>query len=356
MSETIKERLERREREILSPRACLSSRSRGREREEEPCSIRTVFQRDRDRIIHSKAFRRLKHKTQVFLAPAGDHYRTRLTHTLEVSQIARTISRSLGLNEDLTEAIGLAHDLGHTPFGHAGEKVLNDLISGGFNHYEQSLRVVDILEKNGRGLNLTEEVRDGILKHSKGKKPIVMGARKGGCITLEADVVRISDIIAYVNHDIDDALRAGFIKPGDIPLNCLKVLGEEHSERIDRMVRDVVDSSLDTGLSAVIMSDGTLDAVLELRDYLFKTVYESPLLEDEFRKAEKVLRSLYEHVIKNPGEFFPSYMSGESEERLAADFIAGMTDRYAIKLFSDLHLPRIFSRQKGGCLRCTEIQ
>jgi len=244
---TIREEIEEVESKILSPKACLSARSRGRLRPEQPHSIRTAFQRDRDRIIHCKSFRRLKHKTQVFLSPFGDHYRTRLTHTLEVSQIARTIARALRLNEDLTEAIALGHDLGHTPFGHAGEETLNELLPGGFCHYEQSLRVVDKLEYDGRGLNLTFEVRDGIYKHSKGRGEILDDDPESMPATLEGQVVRISDVIAYVNHDLDDALRAGLLNEDSLPSRLVDVLGKLHATRIDRLVMDVVDSSLKTG-------------------------------------------------------------------------------------------------------------
>ncbi|MDZ4383508.1 MAG: deoxyguanosinetriphosphate triphosphohydrolase, partial [Thermodesulfovibrionia bacterium] len=242
---TIREQTEEIERKTFHPKACLSSQSKGRLKPEKEGDIRTCFQRDRDRIIHSKAFRRLKHKTQVFLAPKGDHYRTRLTHTLEVSQIARTIARALRLNEDLTEAIALGHDLGHTPFGHAGEDVLREIYPGGFEHYEQSLRVVDVLERNGQGLNLTHEVRDGILKHSKGKGKIF--SKQGEIMTLEGGVVRISDIIAYVNHDLDDAMRAGVLKKSDIPQEFFKI-GESHSKRINTLVRDVIYTSQANGL------------------------------------------------------------------------------------------------------------
>ena len=240
MERTIREELEEQERLIFSPFAALSSRTQGRQRPEEECSLRPAYQHDRDRIIHSKSFRRLKHKTQVFLTPTGDHYRTRLTHTLEVSQIARTISKSLHLNEDLTEAISLGHDLGHTPFGHAGEDTLNEVVPGGFNHADQSLRVLDLLEKDGLGLNLTVEVRNGILKHSKGRGVIMGQDEEDMASTLEGRVVRIADIIAYINHDIDDAIRGGVISPEDIPRDCLNCLGETHSKRINTMVYDII--------------------------------------------------------------------------------------------------------------------
>ena len=252
---TIREQTEEIERKILHPMACLSSQSKGRLKPEKEGDIRTCFQRDRDRIIHAKAFRRLKHKTQVFLAPKGDHYRTRLTHVLEVSQIGRTIARALRLNEDLTEAIALGHDLGHTPFGHAGEAILREIHPGGFDHYKQSLRVVDCLEKGGKGLNLTYEVRDGIVKHSKGKGRISPEAEADKADTLEGQVVRISDVIAYLNHDLDDALRAGVIKKSDIPKKITKILGDTHSKRIDAMVKDFVYNSATTNLEGLCMSD-----------------------------------------------------------------------------------------------------
>jgi dGTPase len=259
---TIRETIEQREKLILSPWAALSSESQGRQLPEEECSIRTVFQRDRDRIIHSKAFRRLKHKTQVFLSPTGDHYRTRLTHTLEVSQIARTIARALGLNEDLTEAVALGHDLGHTPFGHAGEEVLDQIVPGGFVHNLQSLRVVDHLEKGGKGLNLTFEVRDGIEKHSKGKGEILPRDPSEKAMTLEGQVVRAADIIAYISHDLDDAIRGEVISSQDIPEFCLKVLGDRSSKRIDTMVRNLVVNSLQGALGGLSIGEEVLQAMV----------------------------------------------------------------------------------------------
>ncbi len=287
---TIREQTEEIEKTILHPKACLSSRSRGRLKREKEGEIRTCFQRDRDRIIHSKAFRRLKHKTQVFLAPQGDHYRTRLTHVLEVSQIGRTIARALRLNEDLTEAIALGHDLGHTPFGHAGESVLREIHPGGFDHYKQSLRVVDFLERNGEGLNLTHEVRNGIVKHSKGKGLIIPDAPGEKAETLEGLTVRVSDIIAYVNHDLDDALRAGVIKRSDIPRDILKVLGDNHSRRIDTMVKDVIFNSLGKDLAELAMSEAVSVATYTLRDFLYERVYESGKILGEFMKAKKIPR------------------------------------------------------------------
>src|SRR6186713_1299804 len=272
---TIREELERREREFLAPSAALSSGSRGRRRQEQEDPIRPAFQRDRDRIIHSKAFRRLKHKTQVFFAPAGDHYRTRLTHTLEVSQIARTISKVLRLHEELTEAIALGHDLGHTPFGHAGERVLDSLMPGGFRHYEQSLRIVDVLENDGRGLNLTWEVRDGIGRHSKGKDGSPVGVEPSKrAATLEGQVMRVADLIAYVNHDIDDAVRAGVLRDADLPAGAVATLGPTSSARIAGMVKDVVIETQAGQLSEIRMSEPVLDATLAMRAFLFDAVYE----------------------------------------------------------------------------------
>jgi len=337
---TFKEDLEEK---LLSYYAAKAKHSRGRRVSEPECEIRTCFERDRDRIIHSKAFRRLKHKTQVFLAPKGDHYRTRLTHTLEVAQIARTIAKALRLNEDLTEAIALGHDLGHTPFGHAGEEVLDELLSSGFRHNEQSLRVVDVLEKNGKGLNLTEEVRDGILKHAKGKGPIL--SEDNPPLTLEAEVVRISDVIAYVNHDIDDALRAGLIELNQLPESTIKHLGVTHSKRIDTLVKSVVYSSMDTGGKKVVMGEKILKALEELREFLFEKVYFSDIVRKEFEKAKRLLTSLFEYYFKNfyENEFLRKMKElypEEPEERLIADYISGMTDRFAIHQFNALFMPR----------------
>jgi dGTPase len=338
----IREMLEDLEIRTLHPRAMKSRDSRGRDRDEAPCDIRPCFQRDRDRILHSKAFRRLKHKTQVFLAPAGDHYRTRLTHTLEVSQIARTLARALRLNESLTEAIALAHDLGHTPFGHAGEEVLGRMVPGGFNHYDQSLRVVDRLENDGRGLNLSYEVRDGIIKHSKGRKGSpVRKKRAERALTLEADLVRLSDIVAYVTHDIDDAQRAGLIAERDIPGDIAAVLGRTSSERIDRMVKDVIRTTLEADLEWVGMGAESLSALERLRDFMFERVYLNPVSKAEFKKAEKVLTEIYQAVSGAPDLYLSSSrFPGEPIERQIIDFIAGMTDRYAIALFESLCVPR----------------
>ncbi len=336
----IREMLEKIESDTLVPQAAKSAETRGRDREEPEDDLRPSYQRDRDRIIHCKAFRRLKHKTQVFLAPEGDHYRTRLTHVLEVMQIGRTIAKSLRLNEVLTEAIALGHDVGHSAFGHAGEAALNKLIKGGFDHYRQSVRVVEKLERNGQGLNLTVEVRDGILKHSKGEKGELLRKRpKSRALTLEGDIVRISDIIAYVNHDIDDGVRAGIIAENDLPKEVRKTLGAAGSKRIDRMVRDVINSTLACDYEAISMSDEVLQALEELRRYMFENMYLTPSVRDEFEKAQKVLIALFEHVVAQPHEFLDTD-SDEPVERLAIDFIAGMTDRYAISMYERLFVPR----------------
>lgn len=337
----IRQQIEEAERKNLSPRACLSAKSRGRQRPEQPHPIRTAFQRDRDRIIHSKSFRRLKHKTQVFLSPFGDHYRTRLTHTLEVSQIARTIARALRLNEDLTEAIALGHDLGHTPFGHSGEETLNELLPGGFHHSEQSLRVVDKLEYEGKGLNLTFEVRDGILKHSKGRGEIFDDDPEEMPATLEGQIVRVSDVIAYVNHDIDDALRAGLIKEEEIPAKITDILGKHHATRIDRLVLDVVETSLKNGLERIAMSQKIYQALIDLRDFLYEKVYFNSAAREDLNKTKKVIRELYEYLLKNPGDMVKEYPKGDSLERRVGDFIAGMTDSYALAMYEKIFLPRV---------------
>jgi dGTPase len=339
---SIREQLEQREREILAPAAAKSADSKGRLRPEAEDSIRPAFQRDRDRIIHCKAFRRLKHKTQVFFAPTGDHYRTRLTHTLEVSQIARSIAKVLRLNEELTEAIALGHDLGHTPFGHAGERVINDLVPGGFNHYEQSLRIVDILERDGAGLNLTWEVRDGIARHSKGKSGMPVGAdaeHRAG--TIEGQIARVADIIAYVNHDIDDAVRAGLLKDDDLPSARVEVLGASSSARIGRMVTDVVLESLRGGLTEIRMSDAVLQATVGLRAFLFEAVYENDVATAEFKKAAGILGGLWTRVREDPGTFLDArVIDSEGLDAAARDFLAGMTDRYAVNLYERLFIPK----------------
>jgi dGTPase len=338
----IREDLEARERQFLAPQAAKSADTRGRLHPEREDPIRPAFQRDRDRIIHCKAFRRLKHKTQVFFAPTGDHYRTRLTHTLEVSQIARSIAKVLRLNEELTEAIALGHDLGHTPFGHAGERVLQSLVPGGFEHYEQSLRIVDKLENDGQGLNLTWEVRDGIARHSKGKHGVPVGADPAHrASTIEGQIARVADIIAYVNHDIDDAIRAGLLKPADLPRDKTKLLGSSSSERIGTMVSDVVMQTLDAGLSEVRMSDEILEATVGLRSFLFDAVYENDIATAEFKKAAGILGGLWEKVRESPDEFLDRRtIEQEGLDAAARDFVAGMTDRYAVSLFEQLFIPK----------------
>lgn len=339
---SIREDLERREHDILARQAAKSDRTRGRLRPEPEDPIRPAFQRDRDRIIHSKAFRRLKHKTQVFFAPEGDHYRTRLTHTLEVSQIARSIAKVLRLNEELTEAIALGHDLGHTPFGHAGERVLQSIVPGGFEHYEQSLRIVDVLENDGQGLNLTWEVRDGIARHSKGKHGVPVGADPAHrASTIEGQIARVADIIAYVNHDIDDAVRAGLLKPSQLPPAFTEVLGKTSSQRIGRMVADVVMRTLAADLAEVCMSDSVLDATIGMRSFLFDAVYENDVATAEFKKAAGILGGLWEKVRENPKEFLDQRtIDHEGLDVAAKDFIAGMTDRFAVNLFEQLFIPK----------------
>ncbi len=342
MSKTIRETLEERERLILSPFATFSSKTKGRQRFEEECPLRPSFQHDRDRIIHSKSFRRLKHKTQVFLTPAGDHYRTRLTHTLEVSQIARTISKTLCLNEELTEAISLGHDIGHTPFGHAGEDTLNQIIPGGFSHSDQSLRVVDLLEKDGQGLNLTYEVRDGISKHSKGRGEILCEDPDSMAMTLEGQVVRIADIIAYINHDIDDAVRGGVISQKDIPVCCLNSLGETHSKRINTMVNDFITETLRSNDGKLHVREEILSAMIDLREFLWDRIYENEMVHADFHKAAKILKELYQYFMEHPDTFL-SLIERESlydsAERCICDFLAGMTDRYAFNLYEKVFLP-----------------
>ncbi|MGE5362072.1 MAG: deoxyguanosinetriphosphate triphosphohydrolase [Bacteroidales bacterium] len=339
---TIREQLEQREFTMLAPQAAYSAQSRGRLRPEAEDDIRPAFQRDRDRIIHCKAFRRLKHKTQVFFAPTGDHYRTRLTHTLEVSQIARTIAKSLWLHEDLTEAIALGHDLGHTPFGHHGERVLDRLMPGGFSHYEQSLRVVDVLERDGRGLNLSWETRDGIAHHSKGKLGAPVGsASTDRASTLEGQIVRISDLIAYVNHDIDDATRAGVLRKGELPESAVRVLGPTSSQRIGRMVHDVIFETRALDLAEIRMSQAVLDETLALRKFLFQAVYENEVSTAEFRKAADILGELWEKVRERPAEFLDERtLNTDGVDAAARDFLAGMTDRYAVGLFERLFIPK----------------
>ena len=328
----IREITEKNERLILSDRAALCSLSRGRKIDEKKCDLRTDFQRDRDRIIHSKAFRRLKHKTQVFLSPESDHYRTRLTHTLEVSQIARTAARAQRLNEDLTEAIALGHDLGHTPFGHAGERAINDLASFGFAHYEQSVRVCEKLEKNGKGLNLTFEVLDGILHHTKGE----------WAATLEGKIVRMSDRIAYINHDIDDAVRAGVISAEELPKDITEALGKTKSERINTLVTSVVKNSDDD----IKMDAETQKYYDKLHEFLFEAVYKNPVAKSEETKVLGIVEGLFKCFLKCPEKMTPEYMSiceNEGAERAVADYIAGMTDHYAITVYSNIYIPKAWS-------------
>lgn len=339
----IRQLSEDRERQFLAPWATLSSASIGRIRPEPPCPIRTVFQHDRDRILHCKAFRRLKYKTQVFLAPEGDHYRTRLTHTLEVAQIARTVARALALNEDLTEAIALGHDLGHTPFGHAGERVLDSLVPGGFRHVRQSGRVASVLEREGRGLNLTGEVLDGILKHSKGRGPLLGGAPDTLAMTLEGRVVRLADIIAYVNHDLDDAIRAGLVSPSLVPETITRVLGGDHGRRINAMVRDMIEASLVSGGEDIQLTEPVAEAIVALRSWLFQHVYQVRSVHEDFEKASRILRELFVFFMEHPDaleQHGARFLEGDPLEVSVADFIAGMTDRFAMNLYQRLFLPQ----------------
>ncbi len=327
---TVRERREALERQLLSPYACRSVDSRGRQRPAEPCPVRTCFQRDIDRIIHSKAFRRLMHKTQVFLQPEGDHYRTRMTHTIEVARIARTMARGLQLNEDLTEAAAFGHDLGHTPFGHAGERVLNEIMPGGFQHNVQSLRVVDRLEQDGDGLNLTYEVRRGILCHTG----------PDTAETLEGQLLRLADKIAYINHDIDDAMRGGIIYPMDIPLEISNVLGFTHSERIDTLTVDIIEASAGTG--EIRQSPACREAMHNLREFMFEAVFRNPVAKGEESKAQDMLRRLFEYYRKDPDRLPPEFQDireREGVERAVCDYIAGMTDNYAVEKFSLAFIP-----------------
>jgi dGTPase len=343
MARTVREMLEEQERATLHPRAALSERSRGRERPEPEDELRPVFQRDRDRLLHCKSFRRLKGKTQVFLAPRGDHYRTRLTHTLEVAQVGRSIARALRLNEMLVEAMVMGHDLGHTPFGHAGERLLNEVVPGGFHHVIQSLRVVEVLEKDGRGLNLTAEVRDGILRHSKGRGNVLM---KGGAraLTLEAEIVRLADIIAYVNHDLDDAIRGGLLTEAELPAEISRALGTRHSQRLATLVADVIRHSDLDGGGHIEMSADVHGALIALREFLYQRVYENPIVNDEFEKARRILRELWGYCVADPArlarEFDVRPREGETLERAATDFVSGMTDRFALETWERIVVPR----------------
>ncbi len=329
---SIREEIERMERETLSEFATCSVNSRGREREEEPCDIRPVFQRDRDRILHCKAFRRLKNKTQVFLIPRGDHYRTRLSHTLEVSQNARTIAKALRMNEDLVEAIALGHDLGHAPFGHAGEHVLNELCEDGFHHNEQSVRVVEKLEKDGKGLNLSWEVRDGIRNHQMATMPH----------TLEGKIVRLSDKIAYIHHDIDDAMRAHLLTEDDLPTEFKKTLGFTTKARLNTLVHSIISSSMDK--DDIVMSDEVQGAMIELRQFMYQNVYSNPAAKGEETKARAMIRQLFYFYTQNvdllPEKYRRMREAGEKDERVVSDYIAGMTDQYAVIKFSEHFVPQ----------------
>ena len=328
----VRESLESLEEQTLSPYASFSSRTRGRDHAEPLCDIRPEYQRDRDRILHCKAFRRLKHKTQVFLAPEGDHYRTRLTHTLEVSQIARTIAKSLRLNESLTEAIALGHDLGHTPFGHSGEAVLDQICEDGFTHYEQSVRIVEVLEKDGKGLNLTWEVRDGILNHRTAGHPS----------TLEGAIVRLSDKIAYINHDIDDAIRAQILTEENIPLELRKTLGFSTRQRLNTLIHNIISNSV--GKDDIIMSEEVEQAMIELRKFMFDHVYKNPVAKGEETKAKAMIEQLFfyymEHIELLPEKYLRMRDAGETEQRIVCDYISGMTDQYAITKFSEYFMPQ----------------
>jgi dGTPase len=342
--ESIRDRLEQREDQLLAP---LATRSRGarRLRDEAPSPMRTEFQRDRDRIIHTKSFRRLMHKTQVFIGPHGDHYRTRLTHTLEVTQIARTIGRALALNEDLIEAIGMGHDLGHTPFGHAGERTLAEVLPG-FRHNEQSLRLVDRLENDGQGLNLTEPVRDGILRHSKSRTSI-LHSHSSLPGTLEGHVVKIADGVAYLNHDLDDAIRAGIIAAGDIPRDVIVGLGDRHSERINTLVADIIkESDVASAPGSISMSEPVRAAADVLREFLFARVYDPINARPETIEAQNIVRTHYSYYMKHPGEMPGQYVvsrDDDSVERHVADFVASMTDRFATELYHRLHSPSVLA-------------
>ncbi|UCD79850.1 MAG: deoxyguanosinetriphosphate triphosphohydrolase [Desulfobacterales bacterium] len=346
---SIREEFEKRERNFMSDFGCLSAETRGRAVKEKPCPVRTAFQLDRDRIVYSNAFRRLKHKTQVFLSPLGDDYRTRLTHTLEVAQMARAIARALLLNEDLVEAIALGHDLGHTPFGHSGEIVLKEIFSADFSHNEQSLRVVEILENNGNGLNLTYEVRDGIRKHSKGFGKIIPENADELADTYEGQVARIADIMAYLNHDLEDAIRSGVIKAEQVPAECTNVLGFTHSDRATTMIRDLISSTkVCEGRLSLQMSPGVDSAMSQLRIFLYDNVYRSPRVHRHFEKAKKILSELYSFLIENEQTLLENLrelqMTGccnneQTRERIVCDLIASMTDRYAMNLYKKLFFP-----------------
>jgi dGTPase len=346
-TQTIREMLEEQEVRTLHPRAARSAASRGRERPEDEDALRPVFQRDRDRILHCKSFRRLQGKTQVFLAPKGDHYRNRLTHTLEVAQVARSIARALRLNEMLVEAIVLGHDLGHTPFGHAGERLLAEVAPGGFHHVVQSVRVVEVLERDGQGLNLTEEVRDGILRHSKGRGNVLMKGSGAKALTLEAEVVRLADIVAYVNHDLDDAIRGGILVEEDVPAEIRRTLGETRSRRLATLVGDIVHASDLDGGGHIEMSAEVHGALLALRDFLYQRVYENPVVNDEFKKAQHLLRELYAWLCADAARLAARFgvapRAGEDVPRAVTDFVSGMTDRFALETWESVAVPRRWS-------------
>jgi len=346
---TIREDFEKREDAFISPYGVKASASAGRREPEPACPVRTVFQQDRDRIVFCNAFRRLKHKTQVFLSPLGDHYRTRLTHTLEVAEVARTICRAMRLNEDLAEAVALGHDLGHTPFGHSGETALKEIFSAEFNHSEQSLRVVDVLERNGRGLNLTREVRDGIVKHSKGFGDIIPADPGKMAATVEGRIVRFADIIAYLNHDLDDAVRSGVVRQSHIPEICVKTLGGTHAQRATTMIRDLIFSSrvMDDHLE-LAFSDEVFSAMSELRQFLYENVYRSAPVHAEFIKAKKLISELYAYFLNHPDqlrekmtglEMEEGYFESTPVERIICDYIASMTDRYVLRLYNEIFIP-----------------
>lgn len=346
---SIREDFEKREAAFISPFGMCASRSRGREKSEEPCPVRTAYQQDRDRIVFSNAFRRLKHKTQVFLSPLGDHYRTRLTHTLEVAEVARTISRALRLNEDLAEAIALGHDLGHTPFGHSGETALKEIYSPDFCHNQQSLRVVDLLERNGQGLNLTYEVRDGILKHSKGFGDIISDDPREKACTVEGQIVRFADIIAYLNHDLDDAIRSGVITRDQVPKTCSEILGETHSQRAIAMIRDLIFSSrVQENEFKLQLSADVFEAMTLLRGFLYDNVYRSRRVHEEFVKAKKMISEIFAYFSDHP-ESLPKRLAGMEMDfayspdvpiqRIICDFIASTTDRYILNLYHEIFIP-----------------
>jgi dGTPase len=344
MPGTIREMLEELEERTLHPRAARAARSRGRARPEDPDEERPAFQRDRDRLVHAKAFRRLAGKTQVFLAPKGDHYRSRLTHSLEVAQVGRSIARALRLNEMLVEAVVMGHDLGHTPFGHAGERLLADVVPGGFHHVVQSVRVVEVLENDGKGLNLTAEVRDGILRHSKGRGKVLLAGSGEKALTLEAEIVRIADIVAYVNHDLDDAIRAGLFTDSDVPAEIRRVLGDDRSRRYRTLIHDVIRGSDVDGGGHIEMSPEVHGALLALREFLYTRVYEAPVVHDEFVKAQRILRDLWGWCLEDPARlarrFGVAAGDGETLERAVTDWLSGMTDRFALATWEALFVPR----------------